>query len=92
MASAAQPVPDQDSVVRWFKDKSLLLAIKVTLLPDSQDWIVHVEPQIQRYNKGMPYLEPIEPGRADVPGWVTGKVDALAWDIHESLRGYAVRP
>jgi len=71
-------------------DKSLLIAITVRLLPEAENFVVYVEPRIKRFNVGMPNLEPVDPKHADVPGWATGKVDTLAWEIHKALRGHVV--
>ena len=72
------------------QDKSLHISLTVKLLPDAEYWVVYIEPKISRFNAGMPNLEPVDPKHADVPGWATGKVDTLAWEIYKALRPYEV--
>lgn len=77
--------------MRDVQDKSINIALVVTLLPDGESWIVKVTPVMARYNQGMPKPEPVTEGDASLPGWVEGKVDQLALDIHKALAQYEVR-
>jgi hypothetical protein len=72
-------------------DKSFYLQLTVRMLPEATNWIVYVDSKVARFNVGMPILEPIDTTRIDLPGWVNGKRDRLAYDIYESLKGYSVR-
>jgi hypothetical protein len=72
-------------------DKSLYVAMTVRFLPEGEYLIVDVQPTIARFNIGMPVLEPIDPTQIDVPGWLTGKVDLVAWEIHQVLLPYLVK-
>jgi len=77
--------------MRDVQDKSINIALVVTLLPDGDAWIVKVTPVMARYNQGIPKPEPVKEGDASLPGWVDGKVDQLALDIHKALAQYEVK-
>lgn len=77
--------------MRDVQDKSINIALVVTLLPDGDAWIVKVTPIMARYNQGIPKPEPVKENDASLPGWVEGKVDQLALDIHKSLAQYQVK-
>jgi hypothetical protein len=77
--------------VQLLQDKSLNISLVVQLLPEADNWIVHVEPIIFRYNRGMPNPEPLKPTNYDIPGWATGKVDQLAFEINKALKQYEVQ-
>lgn len=72
-------------------DKSFYITLTIRLLPEEKNWIVLVQSKVARFNIGMPILEPIDTKRMDTPGWVNGKVDQLAYEIHKSLSKYEVR-
>lgn len=72
-------------------DKSINIALVVTLLPDGDAWVVKVTPVLARYNRGIPKPEPLKEGDASLPGWVESKVDTLALDIHKGLQKYQVQ-
>jgi hypothetical protein len=77
--------------MRDVQDKSINIALVVTLLPDGDAWIVKVTPVMARYNQGIPKPEPVKETDASLPGWVEGKVDQLALDIHKALAQYQVK-
>jgi hypothetical protein len=77
--------------MRDIQDKSIKIALVVTLLPEGDNWIVKVTPEMARLNRGMPMLEPLKEGDASLPGWVEGKVDQLALEIHKALSKYQVK-
>jgi hypothetical protein len=72
-------------------DKSINIALVVTMLPDGEKWLVKVTPVMARYNRGIPKPEPIKEGDASLPGWVDGKVDELALAIHKQLSKFEVK-
>jgi hypothetical protein len=76
---------------RDLPDKSMNVALVVTLLPDGDAWIVKVTPLMLRKNSGMPKPDTVKEGDPSVPGWVDGKVDQLALDIHKALAQYEVK-
>lgn len=76
---------------RDLPDKSIRMALVVTMLPDGDKWIVKVSPLMQRKNSGMPKPDDLKPEDPSVPGWATGKVDQLALDIHKALAQYEVK-
>jgi hypothetical protein len=77
--------------MRDVADKSILYMVVVTMVPDGDAWLVKVTPQLERYNQGIPKPEPVKEGDASLPGWVEGKTDELALDIHKALAKYEVK-
>ena len=77
--------------IRQVPDKSINIVLTVKLLPEGDNWIVHVQPKMTRINKGSPMPEPLSPSDASLPGWATGKVDQLAFEIHAALTQYEVK-
>ncbi len=77
--------------MRDVPDKSLNIVLVVTLLPEGDDWVVNVKPIMLRYFAGRPNPDKVEPNDPSVPGWAQGKVDGLAFDIHEALKQYEVK-
>lgn len=77
--------------MRDVQDKSINFAVVVTMLPEGDNWIVKVTPILARFNQGIPKPEPLKEGDASLPGWVEGKVDQLALDIHKALAQYEVK-
>jgi hypothetical protein len=76
---------------RDLPDKSIRLALVVTMLPDGDKWIIKVSALMQRKNAGMPKPDELSPEDPSVPGWATGKADQLAMDIHKALAQYEVK-
>ncbi len=72
-------------------DKSINIALVVTMLPDGDNWLVKVTPVMARYNRGIPKPEQVKEGDASLPGWVEGKVDELALEIHKKLAKFEVK-
>lgn len=83
--------PRGDNDMRDVPDKSINIALVVTMLPDGSNWVVKVTPVMARYNQGIPKPEPLKEGDASLPGWVQGKVDELSLDIHKELSKYEVK-
>jgi hypothetical protein len=77
--------------MRDVPDKSLSIALVVTMQPDGDAWVVHVKSLMIRYHAGSPKPEPVAETDPSVPGWATGKVDQLALDIHDALKQYEVK-
>ena len=80
-----------DLDIRQLLDKSLNIALVVKLLPEATNWVVHIEPIMLRYNAGMPNPDKVAANDASLPGWATGKVDQLAYDIYDALKQYEVK-
>jgi hypothetical protein len=76
---------------RDLPDKSMNVALVVTMLPDGDAWIVKVAPLMLRKNAGMPKPDPVKEGDPSVPGWVDSRVDQLALEIHNALAKYEVK-
>jgi hypothetical protein len=72
-------------------DKSINIALVVSLLPDGNVWVVKITPVMARFNQGIPKPEPLKEGDASLPGWVDSKLDTLALDIHKALGKYEVK-
>ncbi|MBA2540794.1 MAG: hypothetical protein H0V17_14235 [Deltaproteobacteria bacterium] len=77
--------------IRQVPDRSINIVLLVKLLPEGDNWVVHVQPKMTRINKGSPMPEPLAPNDASLPGWATGKVDQLAFEIHDALKSYEVK-
>jgi hypothetical protein len=80
-----------DSTKRGIPDRSVSIALVAQLLPESDKWVVNVEPVILRYNEGQPKLEPVRPNDPSLPGFVNGKSDELAFEINKKLKAYEVK-
>ena len=76
---------------RDMPDKSIRMALVVTLLPEGDAWFVKVTPVMQRKNAGMPKPDELKEGDPSLPGWVDSKVDQLALEIHKALAQYEVK-
>jgi hypothetical protein len=72
-------------------DKSLNISLVAQLLPENEKWVVHIEPVVLRYNEGQPKLEPVRPDDPSLPGFVKGKSDELAYDVHKKLKQWEVK-
>jgi hypothetical protein len=82
---------ERDGDMRDVPDKSLQIALVVTMQPDGDAYVVTVKPLMLRYIAGSPKPESIGQDDPSVPGWATGKVDQLALDIHNALAQYEVK-
>jgi len=76
---------------RGILDQSISIALVVKLLPDTDKWIVHIEPIILRYTEGRPNFDKLSPKDPSIPGFATGKVDQLAFEIYSALKPYEVK-
>lgn len=83
--------PRSEGDMRDVPDKSINIALVVTMLPDGSNWVVKVTPIMARFNQGIPKPEPLKEGDPSLPGWVQGKVDELAMAIHGQLAKYEVK-
>ncbi len=82
---------ERNDDMRDVPDKSLQIALVVTMQPDGDEYVVNVKPLMIRYMAGSPKPEPVAEHDPSVPGWATGKVDELALDIHTALAQYEVK-
>jgi hypothetical protein len=83
--------PRGDNDMRDVPDKSINIALVVTMLPEGSNWVVKVTPIMARFNQGIPKPEPLKENDPSLPGWVQGKVDELAMAIHSQLAKYEVK-
>lgn len=72
-------------------DRSFWITLTVKLLPEGDSWIVHVEPTYLQYRRGQPNLLKLKTDDPEIPGWAQGKVDQLAFEIHEALKPFEVQ-
>jgi hypothetical protein len=84
-------VGERGGDIRDVPDKSIQIALVVTLQPDGDAWVVNVKPLMIRFLKGSPKPENLTENDPSVPGWATGKVDQLSLDIHEALKQYELK-
>lgn len=83
--------PRGEGDMRDVPDKSVHIALVVTMLPDGSNWVVKVTPMLERWNTGIPKPEPLKESDPSLPGWVQGKVDELAMAIHGQLAKFEVK-
>ncbi len=77
--------------IRQLPDKSINVVLTVKMLPDGNQWVVDVDANMMRYNAGMPNPEQLSLKDPSLPGWASGKVDQLAFDIYDALKRYEVK-
>ncbi len=89
--SEGMVAPGSDEDMGQVPDKSIRMTLVVRILPDGDHWIVHVEPSMLRRVAGSPKPDVLDPKDASVPGWATGQVDTLQFEIHQALAAYQVK-
>jgi hypothetical protein len=77
--------------MRDVPDKSLGIMFVVKLVPDGENWVVAIEPRVQRYFAGRPNTDKLNVDDPSIPGWATGKIDNLALEINTALKQYEVK-
>ena len=77
--------------MRDVPDRSLNITLVVTMHADGDAWVVQVTPAYLRYFAGRPNPDKLAPDDPSIPGWATGKVDELAFDIHGALAQFEVK-
>lgn len=82
---------ERNDDMRDVPDKSIQIALVVTMQPDGDSYVVTVKPLMLRFIAGSPKPQPLTADDPSVPGWATGKVDQLALDIHTALAQYEVK-
>lgn len=88
---ASSQTADKSGYNSTYPDGSLAISYAVTLLPDGDQWVVKIKPSIAKYHAGSPQMEPLQEGDISLPGWVQGKTDQLALDIHDALKQWEVK-
>lgn len=73
------------------QDRSLNISYVVRLLPERENWIVHVDPTILEYRQGKPNFDKLAANDPSLPGWASGKGDQLAYEIYKTIRQYEVK-
>lgn len=74
-----------------FPDNSIIMKFVVTMLADGDSYVVRVKPMMERYRAGSPKTEPLAENDPSLPGWTSGKVDAVQLDIYNALKQYEVK-
>ena len=77
--------------MRDVPDKSINIKMVVTLEPDGDAYVVHIKPIMLRRLADSPLPQKLSEDDPSVPGWATGKVDQLAFAIHDALKQYEVQ-
>ena len=83
--------PGGDENFKEVPDKAIRVVHVVRLLPDGDKWIVQDDPVLMRRVAGSPQPEKLDLKDPSVPGWATGQVDELQFEIYKSLRAYEVK-
>jgi hypothetical protein len=83
--------PGGDDNMKDTPDRSIRISLVVRLLPDGDKWIVEVIPAMERYFAGRPNTDKLDPKDPSVPGWATGQVDELQFEIHKALVQFEVK-
>ncbi len=73
-------------------DGAFVVQLLVEVIEDLGDFVVKVTPITRRVHNGQSQLEEIGPNDANLPGWVTGRVESLEVAIHKRLQGRVVAP
>ena len=76
--------------IRDVPDKSVHIAYLVALVGDGSSFVVDIKPKYYRYHRNTPQPEPLKEDDISLPGYVHGKLDAFAVDIHDALKQYQV--
>jgi hypothetical protein len=83
--------PGSDEDYRQVPDKAIRVVHVVRMLPDGDSWIVQDEPVLMRRIAGSPQPEKLDQRDPSVPGWATGQVDELQFEIYKALKVYEVK-
>ncbi|MBP9206832.1 MAG: hypothetical protein KBG28_22865 [Kofleriaceae bacterium] len=72
-------------------DGALLVALKIMVVDDDAGLVrVDVVPVVERFRMGQSQHDVLAPDDPSMPGWVLGKVDAMALAIHQRAKVHAV--
>lgn len=83
--------PGNDENFKEVPDRAIRVVHVVRMLPDGDQWIVQDEPLLMRRVAGSPQPEPLKLTDPSVPGWATGQVDELQFEIYKALKPYEVK-
>ncbi|MBL0216394.1 MAG: hypothetical protein IPQ07_21235 [Myxococcales bacterium] len=83
--------PGTDEDFRQVPDKAIRVVHVVRMLPDGDKWIIQDEPVLMRRVAGSPAPEKLDPKDPSVPGWATGQIDELQYEIYKALKQYEVK-
>jgi hypothetical protein len=83
--------PGNDENFKEVPDKAIRVVHVVRMLPDGEAWIVQDDPVLMRRIAGSPQPEMLDLKDPSVPGWATGQVDELQFEIYKALRPYEVK-
>lgn len=70
-------------------DRSVMLVLIVEIVAAEQGHVVVVTPSTHQIISGSPKPRELRPDDPNLPGWVTGRVDALAVAIYEAAKQHA---
>ncbi|CAN5897264.1 hypothetical protein BH11MYX3_BH11MYX3_12430 [soil metagenome] len=80
-----------DDNFREVPDRAIRVVHVVRLLPDGDTWIVQDEPVLMRRISGSPAPDKLDAKDPSVPGWATGQIDELQFEIYKALKAYEVK-
>ncbi len=83
--------PGSDENFKEVPDRAIRVVHVVRMLPDGEQWIVQDDPLLMRRVAGSPQPEKLELKDPSVPGWATGQVDELQFEIYKALKAYEVK-
>ena len=83
--------PGSDENFQQVPHNAIRVVHVVRMLPDGDKWIVQDEPLLMRRVAGSPQPEKLELDNASVPGWATGQVDELQFEIYKALKPFEVK-
>jgi len=83
--------PGSDEDFKQVPDKAIRVVHVVRMLPDGDQWIVQDDAVLMRRIAGSPAPEKLDPKDPSVPGWATGQIDELQYEIYKSLKPFEVK-
>jgi hypothetical protein len=84
-----QLVSENDDM-RQVPDRSLKLTLVIKFVKDGDAYLIVVGKKLLRYFAGRPNPDTLADDDPSIPGWVQGKQDGMAFDLHDGLKAYAV--
>lgn len=74
-----------------YTDRSILLSLVVEIVKTERGHAVVVTPRSFQMVAGSPQPRELKPDDPSLPGWVTGRVDALAVAIYDAAKPNAIQ-
>jgi hypothetical protein len=74
--------------IRLIPDKSIHISYLVALVADGGAYVIDIKPKLYRMHKGSPQPEPLKEDDISLPGYVHGKLERFAVDLHDAMKPY----